>query len=66
MREEQTGAPVVSCDVINCHYNRNRECHAEGIEVTTDHPWPTATSSVGTACDTFKPKDDSVYFPDTV
>jgi|GEM_PF-1169443 len=59
-------APVIKCTVINCQYNKDQECHAEGIEVNTDHPWPTATSSVGTACETFKPKDESIYHPDTV
>ncbi len=60
------GAQVVHCNVLNCAHNKNGQCFAGGIEVSTDHAWPTATSSVGTACVSFKPKDESIYHPDTV
>lgn len=66
--EQQQGPNMktVECEVINCQYNHDGICTAEKLEVSTDHPWPTATSSVGTACQTFKPKDESIYHPDTV
>ena len=63
-KEDKT--PVVKCSVINCFYNKAQECQAAGIEVTTDHPWPTATTSVATACQTFRPLDEDIWHPDTV
>lgn len=60
------GTQVVHCNVMNCAHNKNGQCFAGGIEVATDHAWPTATSSVGTACLSFKPKDESVNHSDTV
>lgn len=52
---------TIRCHVINCKYNSNNQCNAENIEVTTDHPWPTATASVSTACETFVPEDEKVW-----
>lgn len=66
MEHETNTSKVVKCEVINCQYNQNGNCTAEGIEVSTDHPWPTATASVGTACQTFIPRDESINKPDTV
>jgi hypothetical protein len=36
-------AHVLSCNVNECAYNQNRECHASSIMVGADHP----------TCDTF-------------
>ncbi|MHB9003556.1 MAG: DUF1540 domain-containing protein, partial [Coriobacteriia bacterium] len=41
--QEQGHAPVVTCDVMECSYNKNECCCAPSIEVGDQHP----------ACDTF-------------
>ncbi|NLC59002.1 MAG: DUF1540 domain-containing protein [Armatimonadetes bacterium] len=35
--------PVSSCDVTECFFNQNQQCHANAIQVGGDHP----------QCDTF-------------
>lgn len=45
----------VKCGVENCHYNTNRVCHADALEVNSMGDGIAQTSD-GTACTTFKNK----------
>ena len=42
--------PVSKCDVTNCFYNRELQCHAPAINVGGDHP----------ICDTFIPQGQHI------
>jgi hypothetical protein len=42
--------PVSRCDVMNCFYNRDKNCHAPAINVGGEHP----------SCDTFIPKANHI------
>lgn len=43
----------VKCSVENCHYNKNRMCDADGLEVNALGDGKAETSD-GTRCETFK------------
>lgn len=47
---------VSKCGVEECHYNNNKECHAEGIEVLSSTADKTVDQSANTMCQTFIPK----------
>ncbi|AEG58902.1 DUF1540 domain-containing protein [Desulforamulus ruminis] len=47
---------VSQCKVEECHYNKNFECHADGIEVLSSGTKRVSTTD-NTACNTFKPKE---------
>jgi hypothetical protein len=42
----------IKCMVEECVYNKNRKCHADGIEVRSSGDM-VVESSDGTACETF-------------
>jgi hypothetical protein len=46
---------VSKCMCEECHYNKNFECHAEGIEVSSVGDMK-VESSEGSCCNTFTPK----------
>lgn len=46
---------VSKCMCEECHYNKNFECHADGIEVRSSGDMK-VESSAGSCCNTFKPK----------
>lgn len=48
----------VKCDVLNCHFNARGVCEADGIEVKPQG-YDSATSSLGTFCETFIPRDEN-------
>ena len=43
----------ISCDVGNCYYNKQKECHATAIKVGPQF----AASTADTVCDTFRPAE---------
>jgi hypothetical protein len=43
----------VKCGVTNCHYNKDKMCHASSIEVNPQGDGRAQTSD-GTCCTTFK------------
>lgn len=47
--------PVSRCDVTNCFYNREKNCHAPAINVGGEHPM----------CDTFISKSEHITRPAT-
>lgn len=47
---------VSRCQVEECIYNRNMECHAEGIEVLSSTASKEVDQSPSTMCETFAPK----------
>ncbi|MGE5417814.1 MAG: DUF1540 domain-containing protein [Acidobacteriota bacterium] len=51
---------VDRCLVEECKYNRDFECNAKGIEVRAAGD-RIVESSVGTCCETFKPKGNTIY-----
>lgn len=49
----------LKCSVVNCVYNQEYHCTADAIDVyTSDHGL--ASSSSGTACRTFKPRNNFI------
>jgi len=46
----------IQCQVLNCHFNSEGICEADGIEVKPQGN--VATSSLTTFCETFVPRDD--------
>lgn len=46
----------IKCQVLNCHFNARGVCEANGIEVKPQG-YDSATSSLGTFCQTFVPSD---------
>lgn len=48
----------IKCVVEECHFNENKLCKAEGIEVRSSGDKSVQTSD-GTACATFKPQQMS-------
>lgn len=47
---------VSRCQVEECMYNRNMECHAEGIEVLSNTANGEVNQSPNTMCETFAPR----------
>jgi len=47
---------VSRCQVEECMYNRNMECHAEGIEVLSSTVNKNVSQSANTMCETFAPR----------
>lgn len=47
---------VLSCSVLECIYNQNRECHATSITIGEDHP----------NCDTFSTSQSGMMIQENV
>lgn len=47
---------VSRCQVEECMYNSNAECHADGIEVLSSSVDKKVSQSPNTMCQTFAPK----------
>lgn len=54
----------IKCMVEECVYNDNYVCQAEEIEVRSSSKNRVVNSSDGTACETFKPKDETMISPE--
>lgn len=46
----------IKCVVEECHYNQEKMCHADSIEVASSGDMKVETTD-GTACNTFKPME---------
>ena len=51
----------IKCGVLNCHFNSRGVCEADSIEVRPQGS-DSATSSLGTFCETFIPSEEDDSF----
>lgn len=49
---------MVRCSVINCHYNKNYECHHNKKQEESKDLWDDDTVQMYIACKNFVPRDE--------